>query len=87
MASRPRSLLMQLVGVVLGVVFLGVAVVLGAVVLAVLLGLLLLVAVVFYVRLWWLRRRAAAAPPGRGDQVIETEYTVVRTSERDRDRP
>jgi hypothetical protein len=45
-----------------------------------LLGLGLLVAVVVFARLWWLRRQLG--PQTGGDEIIETEYRVIRETNR-----
>lgn len=81
---RPRSLLMQIIGFVVGVGILIVSVVLGAFLLAGLFGFGLLVALIVYIRVWWLGRKMTAAR--QEDDIIETEYQVIDTSERGSDR-
>ena len=78
---RPRSLIAQIAAFLLGVAVLVASVVLGAFVLAGLLGFALIVGVVFFARLWWLRRQMARA--GGGEDIIETEYSVIETRDRD----
>ena len=76
--QRPRNVLMQALGFIVGVLVLAASIILGAFLLAALLGLVLIVAVAVYLRLWWLRRRMAR---GQGDEeIIEAEYRVLRTS-------
>jgi hypothetical protein len=86
--------LVQALWVVVGVVVLVAAVVMGALVLTVLLGLGVVAAAVVAIRVWWLRRKleregAFNAPHAPTDgsaephepRLIEAEYTVV--NERD----
>ncbi len=74
---------MQLLGAVIGVAVLAASVVVGAFMLAGLLGFMLIVAVVFYLRLWWLRRKMRAHPDFRDEDIIVTEYRVVESHRRD----
>jgi len=74
---------MQLIGVVGGVILVAVSIILGAFLLAALLGLALLVALVVFARLWWLRRQLG--PQTGGDEIIETEYRVIRETNRGQD--
>ena len=55
----------------------------GAVLLAVVVGLIALAALAFSARLWWLRRKLRQRDGSDGDrpQIIEAEYTVVERSE------
>ena len=78
--QRPRNVLVQALGFIVGVLVLGASVILGAFLLAAPLGLVLIVAVAVYLRLWWLRRRMARG--GGDDEIIEAEYRVIRTSTR-----
>ena len=80
---RPRSLFMQIVGLIVGLGVLAVSVLLGAFLLAGFRGFALIVGTVIYVRLWWLRRQAMRAA---NDEFIETEYQVVRTRREGSDR-
>ncbi len=73
--QKPRSFLMQLLGFVVGLVVLGVSLVLGAFVLAALLGFALILAVAAAIRLWWLRRQINA--DAANDEYIDAEYKVV----------
>ncbi len=80
----PRSVLMQVLGFVVGFVALVVAVILGGFLLAALLGFALIAAVVIYARVWWTMRKTQKVPGrGDGDQIIETEYRVIETTEPD----
>ena len=59
----------------------------GAVLLAVIVGLIALGALAFSLRLWWLRRklqRARQSDPNH-PQIIEAEYTVVERPENPED--
>ncbi len=78
--QKPRSLLMQLLGLVVGFVVLGVSLVLGAFVLAALFGFALMLAVAVAIRLWWLRRHINA--DAANDEYIDAEYKVVNSSDR-----
>lgn len=82
--SRPQGLLAQIVAVIVGVLVLGVAIVVGGILLSVILGLGLIAAVLLYCRVWWLRRKGGSHQQAK-DQVIETDYIVVSTSQADDD--
>ena len=73
--QKPRGLLMQVLGFIVGLVILGVSLVLGAFVLAALLGFALIAATIVAVRLWWVKRQIDAA--AANDDFIEAEYRVV----------
>ena len=80
----PRSVLMQIVGFVVGFVALVVAGGLGGVLLAALLGFALIAAVVIYARVWWTMRKTQKVPGrGAGAPLLETEYRVIETTEPD----
>ncbi len=78
--QKPRSFLMQLIGFVVGLVVLGVSFLLGAFMLAALLGFGLILAVVVAIRLWWLRRQLKAG--AANDEYIDAEYKVVNHGDR-----
>ena len=78
--QKPRSFLMQLLGLVVGLVVLGVSLVLGAFVLAALFGFALMLAVAVAIRLWWVRRQINA--DAANDEYIDAEYKVVNSSDR-----
>jgi hypothetical protein len=75
--------LAQIVSVLLFGVLLTVALIMGFVMIAMLLGLAVILTVVFVVRAWWLRRKFRGGPPGGGPgatntkRMIEGEYKVV----------
>ena len=96
-----RNPLFQLAGLVAGAVVAVGAILLGAVVLAFILGFAVIAGLIFYVRLWWLRRqlrrcRSGPRRPGSGGrggdgggtgEIVEVEYTVVEErTVRDQDR-
>lgn len=66
-----------------GVALIG-AVVMGAVLLALFVGMGVIAAVVFSVRSWWLKRRHPPRRPAARGELIEAEYHVV--VERDAER-
>ncbi len=78
--QKPRSFLMQLLGLIVGLVVLGVSLVLGAFVLAALFGFALMLAVAVAIRLWWVRRQINA--DAANDEYIDAEYKVVNSSDR-----
>ena len=88
-----RNPLLQLAGLVVGAVVAVGAILLGAVVLAFILGFAVIAGLVLYIRLWWMRRqlrhrrsgprgqgRGQGRGGGRGEppgEIVEVEYTVV----------
>ena len=78
---RPRSLIAQIAAFLIGVAVLIASVVLGAFILAALLGFALIVGVTFFARVWWLRRKMERARGG--EDIIETEYSVIENRDRD----
>ena len=90
-----RNPLLQLAGLVVGAVVAVGAILLGAVVLAFILGFAVIAGLILYVRLWWMRRQLRQRRPdsrgrGGGDppgEIVEVEYTVVEErTVRDQDR-
>ena len=75
-AGRPPGPLAQALGLIAALAVLAVSIVLGAFLIAAIVGLLFLVGFTAWLRLWWLSRKAARRP-GQGE-VIEAEYRVVR---------
>jgi len=91
--SPPTNPFLQVLYFVVGGLLLIGAVLIGAVILAVALGVALIVGLVVYVRVWWLRRKCArsgSAGTGRrrsgGPETLEVEYTVVRERDEPDDR-
>lgn len=86
----PTNPILQILYFVVGGIVLIGAVIVGAVVLAFVLGFAIVIGLVVYARVWWLSRKLArkgassGSSPGGGSNrpdVLEVEYTVV--SERD----
>ena len=84
------SPLAQIVSLLAFCVLLATALIMGAVVIAVLLGLAVIFGIVFAVRAWWFRRKFRGGPPFDGGEdplgpgpkpaqkrLIEGEYVVV----------
>ena len=80
--------ILQLAGLILGVLVAIGAVLVGAVILSFIIGFAVLAGLVAFARLWWLRRRmqnASSGPSGQsgpsrkvpGD-IVEVEYTIVK---------
>lgn len=83
-AGRPPGPLAQALGLIAALAVLAVSIVLGAFLIAAIVGLLFLVGFTAWLRLWWLSRKTARrAGPG---EVIEAEYRVVREVRRPGDR-
>ena len=74
---RRGNFLTQFLGAVFGLFILAASLILGFFLVAAFLGFGLIVALVFYARLWWLRRKLGGRNFGEED-IIETEYRVVR---------
>jgi hypothetical protein len=84
--AASRNPIVQIVSLILAGFLLIVAVLMGAVLLAVVFGFALIAASVLALRVWWLRRKLARTTP-QGTAIIETEYRVVherRAPEHDR---
>ncbi len=80
--------ILQLAGLILGVLVAIGAVLVGAVILSFIIGFAVLAGLVAFTRLWWLRRRmqkSSSGPSGPngptrkvpGD-IVEVEYTIVK---------
>ena len=78
--SGPGGLLARVVGFVVGVIVLGLAVFVGAVFLAGLVGFALIGAALFLLRVWWLKRKMERYEREHGD--LDGEYTVVEDEPR-----
>lgn len=81
MERRPQGLLAQVLGVIVGIGVIVASVVVGAFLLAALLGFTLIAGTALMLRLWWLRRRMERR--NAEEDVIETEYTVIDARDRD----
>jgi hypothetical protein len=71
----PTNPILQVLYFVAGGVILIGAIVMGAVLLAVALGIAIVVGLVIFARVWWLKRKFRAA--ARQSEAIEVEYTVI----------
>jgi len=80
--QRPRGLLAQILGVIVGVAVLVTSVILGAFAIAALVGFVLILALVFIARMWWFRRQMEKMAREQGD--LDADYTVVRRSKIER---
>jgi hypothetical protein len=77
---RPGNIVLQVLGIFVGLLALMAAVIVGGFLLAAIIGVGLIAWFVIYLRIWWLTRKTGR-PSGQGD-VVEAEYTVISTSER-----
>ncbi|MGI9343263.1 MAG: hypothetical protein ACR2QV_10450 [Gammaproteobacteria bacterium] len=89
--GKPPNPLVQILGFVAAICITVVAVIVGGIVLAGLLGFVLLAAIFIYARVWWVTRKFRAAerqrdPPG-SSETVEAEYRVIDISEPDGDGP
>jgi len=80
-SRMPENPVLQVVALVVAAIVGVGAVFLGAILLALFLGLAVIAGLVLYIRLWWLRRRMSQRGPepqrrAQGD-FVEVEYTVV----------
>jgi uncharacterized iron-regulated membrane protein len=83
--ATSRHPLTQALSLVLAIAFVAVAVMMGALLIAVLLALGAIAAVFIAVRIWWARRKSGhMARNSSAPRVIEGDYTVVRESDADR---
>ena len=81
----PRNILLQGLGLVLGLLALMGAVIVGGFLLAGLIGVGLIAWLVIYIRIWWMTRKLGT--PGGQKDIVEAEYTVITSTESDdRDR-
>lgn len=76
--------LIQALSLIVAAAFLGLAFVIGAVLISLLLALGAVAALAVAIRIWWLHRKARAAAvrdPSRptARRVLEAEYTIVET--------
>ena len=79
-AADGPGLIARVVAFVVGVIIFGVAVFVGAVFLAGLVGLILIAAAVIMIRVWWLRRQMERYAREHGD--LSAEYTVIKDDDR-----
>ncbi len=82
--TRPTNPIIQVLGLVAGMIFFIGAALLGGIVLAAIMGFLLVAGLVIYVRVWWMMRKAGRRQ--RNDAFVDAEYKVIDTSKRDGDR-
>lgn len=71
----------RVIALLVGCIAFAVAVVVGAVFLAGLLGLLVISGAIFMLRIWWLRRQMDKVAKATGD--IEGQFTVIREQDSD----
>ena len=86
LGGRPVNPFLQIAGIIVGLIVLGIAIVVGGFVLAALIGLGLIAWVVLYARAWWLMRRTPGErtrPGHRGEEIVEAEYRVIETTRRE----
>ena len=80
--SASHNPILQVAGLLVGVLVSVAAVLVGAVVLSLVIGLAVLTGLVFSVRVWWLRRRmqraVREASRGPRGEIVAVEYTVVK---------
>ena len=83
--SASHNPILQVAGLLVGVLVSVAAVLVGAVVLSLVIGLAVLAGLVFSVRVWWLRwrmqraaRTAHEATRGPRGEIVAVEYTVVK---------
>lgn len=80
--SSSGNPILQIVGLIVGVVVTVGAILVGAVVLSFAIGFAVLAGLVLFVRVWWLRRRMARAtgPAARrpSGEIAGVEYTIVK---------
>ena len=76
---QPGSLLGRIVALLVGGILFGLAVFLGAIFIAGMVGLILIASIIFMLRIWWLKRKMERDAREYGD--LDAEYTVVRESD------
>jgi len=79
---QPPNLFVQIVGFILGIGLFAFAVVIGGFLLAGFLGLGLIAWLVISARIWWLTRKAEQRRDAE-ERIVEAEYRVVESTERD----
>ena len=75
----PGGLLGRIAALIIGIIFFGIAIFLGAIFLAGFVGLVLIGSVIFMLRIWWIKRKMVRYARDNGD--LDAEYTVVRESD------
>ena len=86
---KPPNPFVQLLTLIAGAAVFFLAVLIGGIVLAALVGFILLTMIVIYVRVWWLQRKLVAAARSKGKgagesgQVVDGEYRVIDVTQRD----
>jgi len=71
----PTNPLVRILGLVVGIILFIVAVFIGGLVLAALIGFFLIGGLIVYARLWWLTRKAGLHR--RDESFVDAEYRVV----------
>lgn len=79
-AANGPGLIARVVAFVVGAIIFGVAVFVGAIFIAGLVGLILIAAAVIMIRVWWLRRQMDRYAREHGD--LSAEYTVIKDDDR-----
>ena len=80
-AGGPGNPLVRALGFIVGLIVMTVAVLLGAIFIAALVGLVLIGSAIFAIRLWWLRRKMEKYAREHGD--LEAEYVVIEERTRE----
>lgn len=90
----PKNPLLQALYFAVGGVLVVGALLMGAVILSIALGVAFIAGLVIWIRLWWLSRKlergrggtdASGRGPGHSTEIIDVEYTVIEERD-DRDR-
>ena len=80
--QQPPNVFVQIIGFIVAVGLFAFAIVIGGFLLAGLLGLGLIAWLVISVRIWWLTRNAEQQRDAEA-HIVEAEYRVIETAERD----
>ena len=80
--QQPPNVFVQIIGFIVAVGLFAIAIVIGGFLLAGLLGLGLIAWLVISVRIWWLTRKSEQQRDVEA-HIVEAEYRVIETVERD----